>query len=146
MIFYVGTSGYSYPKWRGSFYPEKMPTAEMLSFYAARFHAVEINNTFRKMPEASVLERWASQVPTEFRFVLKAPQTITHIQRLRDASALVSEFLKAAVTLKERLGPLLFQLPPNFKKDVPRLRELLSLLKPRCRVAIEFRHPSWFDD
>jgi uncharacterized protein YecE (DUF72 family) len=146
MNFYVGTSGYSYPKWKGSFYPAKTPTKQMLSFYASRFRTVEINNTFYRPPAVSVLEAWAGQVPVDFRFVLKAPQEITHIRRLRDTGELVSSLLEAAGTLKERLGPLLFQLPPNFKKDVPRLREFLTLLTPECRAALEFRHPSWFDD
>jgi len=146
MNFYVGTSGYAYPKWKGGFYPAKMPAKEMLSYYASRFRAVEINNTFYKPPEASVLEGWAGQVPADFRFAFKAPQKITHIKRLKDVGELVSSFLEAAGTLKKRLGPLLFGLPPNFKKDVPRLREFLALLKPGCRAAMEFRHPSWFDD
>jgi len=146
MNFFVGTSGYSYPEWKGSFYPAKMPAKEMLSFYSSRFRTVEINNTFYRPPVASVLEAWAAQVPADFRFVLKAPQQITHIRRLAGAGELVSSFLEAAGVLKERLGPLLFQLPPNFKKDVPRLREFLALLKPGCRAALEFRHPSWLDD
>jgi uncharacterized protein YecE (DUF72 family) len=146
MNFYVGTSGYSYPKWKGSFYPAKMPAKQMLGFYAARFRTVEINNTFYRPPAASVLGAWAAQVPAEFRFVLKAPQEITHVRRLTDAGESVSSLLEAAGTLKERLGPLLFQLPPNFKKDVPRLRAFLALLTPGRRAAMEFRHPSWFDD
>jgi uncharacterized protein YecE (DUF72 family) len=146
MNFYVGTSGYSYPKWKGSFYPAKLPAKQMLGFYAARFRTVEINNTFYRPPTPSVLKGWADQVPAEFRFVLKAPQEITHVRRLKDVGELVSSFLEAAGTLGERLGPLLFQLPPNFKKDVPRLRALLALLTPGRRVAMEFRHASWFDD
>ena len=146
MNLYVGTSGYSYKEWKGTFYPEKLPAKQMLRYYGERFRTVEINNTFYRMPTASVLEAWAGEVPADFRFVLKAPQRITHIQRLKDAGESVSQLLEAAGTLKERLGPLLFQLPPNFKKDVPRLREFLALLPPRCRAAFEFRHPSWFDD
>jgi uncharacterized protein YecE (DUF72 family) len=146
MSFYVGTSGYSYPKWKGSFYPAKMNAREMLGFYATRFRTVEINNTFYRPPEPSVLQAWAGQVPAEFRFALKAPQKITHIRRLTGVGELVSSFLEVAGTLKERLGPFLFQLPPNLKKDVPRLREFLALLTPGCRAAMEFRHPSWFDD
>jgi uncharacterized protein YecE (DUF72 family) len=142
----VGTSGYSYKEWKGSFYPEKLPAKQMLRFYGERFRAVEINSTFYGTPKASVLEAWAGEVPAGFQFVLKAPQRITHIQRLKDAGELVSQFLEAAGALKERLGPLLFQLPPNFKKDVPRLREFLALLPARCRAAVEFRHPSWFDE
>ena len=146
MNLHVGTSGYSYKEWKGSFYPEKLPAKQMLRFYGERFRAVEINSTFYGTPKASVLEAWAGEVPADFRFVLKTPQRITHIQRLKDAGESVSQFLEAAGALKERLGPLLFQLPPNFKKDVPRLREFLALLPSRCRAAVEFRHPSWFDE
>jgi uncharacterized protein YecE (DUF72 family) len=146
MNFYVGTSGYSYPEWKGSFYPAKMPARQMLGFYAARFRTVEINNTFYRPPAPSVLEAWAAQAPAEFRFVLKAPNEITHGRRLQDVGESVSSFLAAAGTLGERLGALLFQLPPYFKKDVPRLRALLGLLAPGGRAAVEFRHPSWFDD
>jgi uncharacterized protein YecE (DUF72 family) len=146
MSFYVGTSGYSYPKWKGSFFPAKMNAREMLGFYATRFRTVEINNTFYRPPKPSVLKAWSGQVPAEFRFALKAPQKITHIRRLAGAGELVSSFFEVAGTLKERLGPLLLQLPPNFKKDVPRLREFLTLLTPGYRTAMEFRHPSWFDD
>jgi uncharacterized protein YecE (DUF72 family) len=146
MNFYVGTSGYSYPKWKGSFYPAKMPAKQMLGFYASRFRTVEINNTFYRPPTVSTLETWAGQVPAGFRFVLKAPQEITHLRRLTDVGGLVSSLLEAAGALNERLGPLLVQLPPNFKKDLPRLRAFLALLTPGCRAAMEFRHPSWFDE
>lgn len=146
MNFYVGTSGYSYPKWKGSFYPAKMPTNQMLGFYSSRFRSVEINNSFYKMPTVSLLETWASQVPAEFHFVLKAPQDITHRRRLAGVEQLVSSLLEVAGGLKERQGPLLFQLPPNFKKNMALLRDFLTLLKNRCRAAIEFRHASWFDD
>src|SRR5207253_7687463 len=106
---YVGSSGYSYPEWKGSFYPAKMPAKQMLGFYAARFRTVEINNTFYRPPVASVLAAWAGQVSADFRFVLKAPQQITHVRRLAGAGELVSALLEAAGTLKGRLGPLLFQ-------------------------------------
>lgn len=144
--FYVGTSGFSYPTWRGHFYPPKWPVHEMLSFYGTRFRAVEINNSFYRAPSASVLKDWARQVPADFRFVLKAPQQITHMQRLKGSEQSLSSLFEAAETLKKRLGSVLFQLPPNFQKDVPRLREFLTLLKSRCRATMEFRHPSWFDD
>ncbi len=146
MNVYVGTSGYSYPKWKGSFYPAKLPAREMLSFYATHFRTVEINNTFYRPPTASALKAWADQVPADFRFVLKAPQEVTHVRRLAGAEELVSSLLEAAGTLEKRLGPLLFQLPPNFKKDAPRLRAFLALLPTGCRAALEFRHPSWFDE
>jgi uncharacterized protein YecE (DUF72 family) len=146
MNIHVGTSGYSYKEWKGSFYPEKLPAGQMLRYYGERFRTVEINSTFYGTPRASVLEAWAGEVPAGFRFVLKAPQRITHIQRLKGADESVSQLLEAAGVLKGRLGPLLFQLPPNFKKDVPRLREVLALLPSGCRAAWEFRHPSWFDE
>jgi uncharacterized protein YecE (DUF72 family) len=149
MNLYVGTSGYSYKEWKGTFYPEDLPAKRMLHYYAERFRTVEINNTFYRMPKASVLEAWAAEVPSppvDFKFVLKAPQRITHIQRLKEAADLVSYLLEVAGVLEERLGPLLFQLPPNFKKDVPRLRDFLALLPRERRAAFEFRHQSWFDD
>jgi uncharacterized protein YecE (DUF72 family) len=146
MNFYVGTSGYSYPKWKGTFYPKELPTKQMLRFYGEQFRTVEINYTFRRLPTASVLQTWAGAVPADFQFVLKAPEQITHRQRLKDAADSVANFLDTAAKFKERLGPLLFQLPSNFKKDVPRLRTFLALLPWQRRVTFEFRHPSWFDD
>jgi uncharacterized protein YecE (DUF72 family) len=146
MNLYVGTSGYSYKEWKGTFYPEELPDKQMLRFYGERFRTVEINNTFYRMPKPSVLEAWAAEVPPDFRFVLKASQRITHMQRLKDAGDSVAYLLKVAGALKERLGPLLFQLPPFLKKDSPRLREFLGLLPAGCRAAFEFRHQSWFDE
>lgn len=146
MNLYVGTSGYSYKEWKGTFYPEKLSAKQMLHYYGHVFRAVEINNTFYRMPGVSVLEAWAREVPDDFRFVLKAPQRITHMQRLQDTDDSVSYLLKIAGTLKERLGALLFQLPPGLKKDVPRLRGFLECLDSRYRVALEFRHQSWFNE
>jgi uncharacterized protein YecE (DUF72 family) len=146
MNLYVGTSGYSYKEWKGTFYPEDLPEKQMLRFYGERFRSVEINNTFYRMPKATVLEGWAAEVPADFKFVLKAPQRITHIQRLNEADDSVAYLLKVAAALKERLGPLLFQLPPYLKKDSQRLRNFLALLPQDPRSAFEFRHPSWFDD
>lgn len=146
MNLYVGTSGYSYKEWKGNFYPPDLPAGMMLHYYGEHFGAVEINNTFYRMPKASVLQAWAAEVPGSFKFVLKAPRRITHFQRLRDVDDSVSYLLDVAGTLGERLGPLLFQLPPDMKKDVPRLREFLALLPRQRRAAFEFRHPSWFDD
>src|SRR5688500_5229655 len=111
MNLYVGTSGFSYKEWKGTFYPEDLPGAQMLRYYGERFRTVEINNTFYRMPKASVLEGWGEQVPADFRFVLKASQRITHIQRLKDVGETVSYLLEVAGALGERLGPLLFQLP-----------------------------------
>src|SRR5262245_18555903 len=146
MNFYVGTSGYSYKEWKGTFYPEDLPDKAMLRFYGERFRSVEINNTFYRMPKISVLEAWASEVPADFKFVLKASQRITHHQRLKEADDSVAYLLDVALALKERLGPLLFQLPPYCRKDAPRLREFLKLLPPDRRAAFVFRHQSWFDE
>jgi uncharacterized protein YecE (DUF72 family) len=146
MSLYVGTSGYSYKRWKGSFYPKDLPDKKMLAYYGERFRTVEINNTFYRLPKASVLEAWAEAVPADFKFVLKASQRITHMKRLKDADELVSYLLETAGVLKERLGPLLFQLPPNMKKDVARLSAFLALLPSHRRAAFEFRHQSWFDE
>ncbi len=146
MNYFVGTSGYSYPEWKGSFYPAKIPAKQMLGFYSQHFRTVEINNTFYRPPTAELLAGWTAQVPTNFRFVLKAPQEITHVKRLRGADGMVASLIEVAGALKERLGPVLFQLPPNFGKDLTRLRDFLALVPPTCRVAFEFRHQSWFTD
>jgi uncharacterized protein YecE (DUF72 family) len=142
----VGTSGYNYPEWKGSFYPEGMKPARMLPYYAERFSTVEINATFYRMPTATTVEGWAKAVPEAFTFVLKAPQRITHFARLSNIDEPLRFFCDTASLLGARLGPLLFQLPPNFKKDVSRLGELLARLPSERRAAFEFRHASWFDD
>ena len=142
----TGTSGYSYAEWKGNFYPEKMAAKDMLQFYATRFPTVEINNTFYRMPKEDVLHGWADQVPEHFTFVIKAPQRITHFQRLKDCGDLLRYFFRVTAALGPRLGPLLFQLPPNFKKDVPRLVSFFDDMPERRRMAFEFRHASWFDD
>jgi uncharacterized protein YecE (DUF72 family) len=146
MNVYAGSSGYSYKEWKGPFYPKDLPDAQMLRFYGERFRTVEINNTFYRMPKASVLEEWASNVSGDFKFVIKASRQITHIKRLKEVEDSVSYLLKVAEALKERLGPLLFQLPPYLRKDAARLREFLGLLPKGTRAAFEFRHQSWFDD
>lgn len=146
MDLYVGTSGYSYKEWKGTFYPKNFPAQQMLRFYGERFRAVEINSTFYGLPKVSVLAGWADAVPADFQFVLKAPKQITHLQGLKDAGDLVSQLLAVAGALTEHQGPLLFQLPPTAKKDVPRLRAFLALLPLQRRAAFEFRHPSWFDN
>ena len=148
MRLYVGTSGYSYAEWKGSFYPEDLPAKKMLHYYAQHLQTVEINYTFRRIPKTSVLEGWAAEVPDAFKFVLKAPQRITHIQRLKNSDETLSIFLRVAEALEQRLGPILFQLPPNFKKDVARLRDFLGQFRTgrQMRAAFEFRHASWFDD
>lgn len=146
MNLFVGTSGYSYPKWKGKFYPKDLPAKQMLHFYAGHYRSVECNSTFRRMPDPDIVEKWAAEVPADFKFALKAPQRITHIKRLKDSDDLVSNLFDVAAILEKRLGPVLFQLPPNFKKDAARLSEFLSLLPKRCRAAFEFRHETWFDE
>jgi uncharacterized protein YecE (DUF72 family) len=142
----VGTSGFAYKEWRGTFYPADLKEADFLAFYAGRLGAVEINNTFYRMPKESLLADWAARVPEHFTFVLKAPQKITHLKRLRDAGEEVGYFLRTANVLGPRLGPTLFQLPPNLKQDLPRLRDFLALIPRTWRAAFEFRHPSWLAD
>ena len=142
----VGTSGFAFPEWKGNFYPGKIAAKDMLRYYAERFPTVEINNTFYRLPKEKVLADWAAEVPEGFQFVLKASQRITHFQRLKDVADLVTYLLRTASTLGPKLGPILFQLPPNLKKDVPRLKDFFLTLPERRRVAFEFRHASWFDD
>lgn len=146
MNLFVGTSGYSYKQWKGPFYPTDLPAARMLRYYGERFRTVEINSTFFALPKAATLEQWADQVGDDFRFAFKAPKRITHVQSLRDKGELLSKLCEVLGTLQSRLGPLLFGLPPTLKKSVPLLQSFLALLPPQSRVAVEFRHPSWFDD
>ena len=146
MTLYVGTSGYSYKEWKGSFYPEKIPAKEMLRFYSERLSTVEINATFYRMPQPSMLENWKEQVPPTFRFSLKASQRITHFKRLKETDEETKYFFETASVLKDQLGVVLVQLPPNMKKDLPRLETFLTQLPQSTRAAFEFRHPTWFDD
>lgn len=145
MRLFVGTSGYSYKEWKGSFYPEKISAKNMLSYYASKLPAVELNNTFYKMPQPEIVENWRTQVPKSFRFSLKASQRITHFKRLKDTQELVSQMLEIATPLGSQLGVILFQLPPNMKKDLDRLTNFLSELPAGTPATFEFRHPSWFD-
>ena len=143
----AGTSGYAFKEWKGNFYPQDLKDDGMLGFYASKFPTVEINNTFYRLPRENVLRDWAAQVPETFTFALKASQRITHYARLKEESASLVDFLlKNTATLGDRLGPILFQLPPNMKKDVNRFRGFLGLLPFDRRYAFEFRHDSWFDD
>ncbi len=146
MNLYVGTSGYSYKEWKASFYPEKLPAKEMLPYYASRLPAVEINNTFYRLPQRTMVESWKDQVPENFRFSVKASQKITHFKRLKEVESETSYLLETASALEDRLGVVLFQLPPNMKKDLGRLETFLKQLPPETRVTFEFRHPTWFDD
>jgi uncharacterized protein YecE (DUF72 family) len=142
----IGTSGYNYPEWRGSFYPEKFPSGKMLPYYAERFSTVEINYTFYRMPNAKTVAGWDAETPPGFSFTLKASQRITHIARLREIGEPLRYFLDTAAGLGPKLGAVLFQLPPNFKKDLGRLGGLLAQLPAGLRCAFEFRHDSWFAD
>jgi uncharacterized protein YecE (DUF72 family) len=142
----VGTSGYSYKEWKGSFYPADIKNEDMLRYYAERLPTVEINNTFYRMPTKTLVARWAEEVPEGFTFVLKVSQRITHQKRLHGAGEDVAYFFETASALGARLGPALFQLPPFLKKDAERLREFLAGLPAGRLAAFEFRHPSWFDD
>jgi uncharacterized protein YecE (DUF72 family) len=146
-MLHIGTSGFNYPEWKGSFYPETLPASRMLAYYAERFSTVEINYTFYRMPTAAVVDGWSDGTPDGFSFALKAPRRITHIARLREDSAdAVAKFCDLAARLGPKQAPLLFQLPPNFKKDLPRLEAFLRLLPASATAAFEFRHPSWFED
>ena len=142
----VGTSGYSYKEWKGNFYPEDAKPQEMLRLYAEKLSTVEINNTFYRMPSEKVLLGWAEQVPENFSFVLKASRRITHFKRLEDVGEVLSYVLQTATALGQKLGPMLFQLPPDLAKDRPRLVDFLAQLPRKWPVALEFRHASWFDD
>lgn len=146
MNLHVGTSGYSYKEWKGSFYPEKIPAKDMLSYYAEKLSTVEINATFYRMPQKTMLEHWKDQVPRSFRFSLKAPQRVTHFKRLKEAEDETKYFLDTSAVLEDELGVVLFQLPPNMKKDIDRLKAFLQQLPSQPRAAFEFRHASWFDD
>jgi uncharacterized protein YecE (DUF72 family) len=143
----AGTSGYAFKEWKGSFYPADLTDDAWLGYYAGRFPTVEINNTFYRLPKRSVLLEWAAQVPEPFTFAIKASQRITHFARLKEECATALDFLLGNIAvLGDRMGPVLFQCPPNLKKDLPRLRGFLGLLPRGRRYTIEFRHESWFDD
>jgi uncharacterized protein YecE (DUF72 family) len=143
---WVGTSGYNYPEWKGSFYPQNLPTAKMLPYYAERFTTVEINYSFYRMPNEKIVAGWAAQTPPSFKFTLKAPRTITHDRRLKDVGPVVRAFCDVAATLGDRLGALLFQLPPNFKVNLDLFDAFLDTLPPKVTAAFEFRHDSWLEE
>jgi len=146
MTLYVGTSGYSYKEWKGSFYPEKIPAKDMLAYYAAHLHAVELNNTFYRMPQPGMIESWKAQVPENFRFSVKAPQVITHFRRLKDAGPQTRIMLKTVSALQDRLGAVIFRLPEDMKKDLKRLEMFLKVLPADTPAVFDFRHPTWFDE
>ena len=142
---YVGTSGYNNPEWRGTFYPEKFSTTKMLAYYAERFRTVEINYTFYRMPTEKLLKGWSDGTPDNFSFTLKAPKRITHDAKLQRCEDNTQAFCRTAATLGPKLGVLLFQLAPNFKKNTEVLKSFLELLPEGTRAAFEFRHASWFE-
>src|SRR5689334_2494806 len=142
---WIGTSGFQYTEWKGTFYPEGLPASKMLSAFAERLRTTEINYTFHRIPSTKTIENWKAQTPDDFRFALKAPQTITHFAKLRDCQDTLAYFCRVISDLGPRLGPVLFQLPPNFKKDADVLRSFLREL-PTIRGAFEFRHESWLDE
>jgi len=145
-MIWIGTSGYNYPEWKGSFYPSDLPAAKMLPYYAARFPTVEINYTFYRMPNEKLVNGWAAQTPAPFKLTLKAPRRITHDHRLKNTGDLVRAFCGVAGALGDKLGALLFQLPPNLKKDLAVFDAFLEELPPRAPAAFEFRHESWLGD
>ena len=145
-MIWIGTSGYNYPEWKGSFYPADLPAAKMLPYYAARFPTVEINYTFYRMPTEKLVSGWSAQTPSPYKLTLKAPRRITHDNRLKNCGPLVASFCQAAGTLGEKLGALLFQLPPNLKKDLTVFDAFLDELPPKVCGAFEFRHLSWLDE
>ena len=145
-MIWVGTSGYNYPEWKGSFYPANLAVAKMLPYYAERFSTVEINYTFYRTPNERILEGWNKATPDRFKLTLKAPKRITHDARLRDCGDRVRQFLETAATLGPKLGALLFQLPPNLKKDMTLFDAFLDTFPPKVCAAFEFRHGSWLDE
>jgi len=141
----IGTSGYSYKEWKGGFYPEDLKAADMLSYYAQRLGTVEINNTFYRLPSRKLLDGWASQVPGDFRFVLKVAQRITHFKRLKGVEEETAYLVETSRTLGSKLGAFLVQIPPNFARDDERLAAFLALLPSDIRAALEVRNQSWYD-
>ncbi len=146
MELHAGTSGFSYKAWKGPFYPADLPAGKMLEAYARQLPAVEINNTFYRLPKASVLASWAAQVPESFRFAIKASRGITHFKRLKNVAEATRYLLQTTEVLGERLGVILFQLPPNFPRDLACLEVFLDLLPEGTRAAFEFRHDSWHEE
>jgi uncharacterized protein YecE (DUF72 family) len=142
----AGTSGYSYKEWKGSFYPADLPAAKMLGFYAKSFSTVEINNTFYRAPTEPLLLKWSAEVPDGFAFVLKAPRRISHDRRLKNVEQEIAYLVETISALGTKRGPLLFQLPPFFKKDLQTLRDFLSMVPRGAKATFEFRHESWFAD
>ena len=146
MSLYVGTSGYSYKEWKGKFYPDTIPAKDMLSYYAAHFQAVELNNTFYRMPQQSMIETWKTQVPDNFRFTMKASQLITHFKKLKDAARETKIMLQRYAAFDDRMGAVLYRLPPDMKKDIKRLETFLKHLPADPPAAFQLEDPTWLDD
>jgi uncharacterized protein YecE (DUF72 family) len=146
MKLWIGTSGFQYPEWKGKFYPEKMPAAKMLAYYAEQFTSTEVNYTFRTIPAETTITKWDGMTPAAFRFSYKAPQRVTHFAKLRECGGILQVLHQALAVAPEKYGPVLFQLPPTFKKDVELLKAFFADVPKGMRAAFEFRHESWFDD
>ena len=146
MNYWIGTSGFQYAEWKGTFYPEDLPASKMLAFYAERFATTEVNYTFRRIPSPKTIQNWWEGTPERFKFSLKAPQKVTHFARLKNCGDTIQYFCQVICDLETKLGPVLFQLPPNFKKDTALLAEFLECVPAGLRAAFEFRHASWFDE
>jgi uncharacterized protein YecE (DUF72 family) len=144
--YWVGTSGFQYSEWKGTFYPEDLPASKMLAFYAERFATTEVNYTFRRIPSPKTIQNWWAGTPERFKFSLKAPQKVTHFAKLKNCGDTIRYFCQVITDLEAKLGPVLFQLPPNFKKDTAVLADFLQDVPAGLRAAFEFRHPSWFDE
>ncbi len=143
---HIGTSGWVYPHWRGPFYPQELPQAHWFAYYAARLETVEINNTFYRLPQAATFRQWSEQAPSGFVYALKASRYLTHMKKLKDAAEPLARFMERARELRAHLGPILYQLPPNWHQDLARLEAFLRLLPAGVLHAFEFRHPSWFSE
>jgi uncharacterized protein YecE (DUF72 family) len=143
---HVGTSGFVYPHWRGTFYPPGLPHKDELAWYASRFGAVELNNTFYRLPSEAAARGWAARVPAGFVFAVKGSRFLTHVKRLRETGEPVARFFRAIAPLGSRLGPVLWQLPPQMKPDLPRLVAFLRALPPGPRYVVELRSPEWYGD
>lgn len=146
MRHWIGTSGFQYPEWKGGFYPGKMPVAKMLAYYAERFSTTEVNYTFRQIPKETTVTKWVEGTPPKFRFTFKAPQKVTHFAKLRNCGETMRHFHEVMLGLGEKRGAVLFQLPPDFEKDVETLASFLGDLPKGLKAAFEFRHESWFAD
>jgi uncharacterized protein YecE (DUF72 family) len=146
MNHWIGTSGFQYAEWKGTFYPEDLPTSKMLAFYTESFSTTEVNYSFRRIPSPKTIQNWYEGTPEHFKFSLKAPQKVTHFAKLKNCGDTMQYFCQVITDLETKLGPVLFQLPPAFKKDTSLLAAFLEEVPAGLRAAFEFRHPSWFDE